>query len=56
MRKRVAAALERLISGVVCEERAKRFHMQALLSRKDPDSRIHVKVEFGEGKGKAPLD
>ena len=28
----------------------------ALLSRKDPDSRIHVKVEFGEGKGKAPLD
>lgn len=27
-----------------------------LLSHKDPDSHIHVKVEFGEGKGKVPLD
>ncbi len=27
-----------------------------LLSHKAPDSHIHVKVEFGEGKGKVPLD
>ena len=27
-----------------------------LLSHKDPDSHIHVKVEFGEGKDKVPLD
>ena len=27
-----------------------------LLSHKDPDSHIHVKVEFGEGKNKVPLD
>ena len=27
-----------------------------LLSHKDPDSHIHVKVEFGEGKGKVPLE
>ena len=27
-----------------------------LLSHKDPDSHIHVKVEFGEEKGKVPLD
>jgi hypothetical protein len=27
-----------------------------LLSHKAPDSHIHVKVEFGEGKGKVSLD
>ena len=27
-----------------------------LLSHKAPDSHINVKVEFGEGKGKVPLD
>ena len=27
-----------------------------LLSHKSPDSHIDVKVEFGEGKGKMPLD
>jgi len=27
-----------------------------LLSHKKPDSYINVKVEFGEGKGKVPLD
>ena len=27
-----------------------------LLSHKSPDSVINVKVEFGKGKGKAPLD
>lgn len=27
-----------------------------LLSQKSPDSTINVKVEFGEGKGKVPLD
>jgi len=27
-----------------------------LLSHKKPDSHINVKVEFGEGKGKVPLD
>ena len=27
-----------------------------LLSYKTPGSHIHVKVEFGEGKGKVPLD
>ena len=27
-----------------------------LLSHKPPDSHINVKVEFGEGKGKVPLD
>lgn len=27
-----------------------------LLSHKSPDSVINVKVEFGEGKGKMPLD
>ena len=28
----------------------------ALLSHKSPDSVINVKVEFGKGKGKVPLD
>ena len=28
----------------------------ALLSHKKPDSTISVKVEFGEGEGKVPLD
>ena len=27
-----------------------------LLSHKKPDSYINVKVEFGEGEGKVPLD
>ena len=27
-----------------------------MLSHKKPDSVINVKVEFGEGKGKVPLD
>ena len=27
-----------------------------LLSRKKPDGHINVKVEFGEGEGKVPLD
>ena len=27
-----------------------------LLSHKDPDSHIHVKVEYGEGKDKVPED
>lgn len=27
-----------------------------LLSHKKPDGHIHVKVEFGEGEGKVPLD
>ena len=33
-------------------------HVEAvvLLSYKTPDSHIHVKVEFGEGKGKIPID
>ena len=28
----------------------------ALLSHKKPDGHINVKVEFGEGEGKVPLD
>ena len=33
-------------------------HMETvvLLSHKSPDSHIDIKVEFGEGKGKVPLD
>ncbi|GAA6410162.1 hypothetical protein K040078D81_42790 [Blautia hominis] len=27
-----------------------------LLSHKSPDSHINVKIEFGEGDGKVPLD
>lgn len=27
-----------------------------LLSHKKPDSHINIKVEFGEGEGKVPLD
>ena len=27
-----------------------------LLSHKSPDSHIDIKVEFGEGKGKVPLE
>lgn len=29
---------------------------EVLLSHKKPDSHINVKVEFGEGEGKVPLD
>lgn len=34
------------------------FHVETcvLLSHKQPDSHIHLKVEFGEGEGKVPLD
>ncbi len=34
------------------------FHMETvvMLSHKKPDSVINVKVEFGEGEGKVPLD
>lgn len=33
-------------------------HMETivLLSHKSPDSHINVKIEFGEGEGKVPLD
>ena len=30
--------------------------MVVLLSHKKPDGHINVKVEFGEGEGKVPLD
>ena len=32
------------------------FETVVLLSRKKPDGQINVKVEFGEGEGKVPLD
>ena len=34
------------------------FHVETavLLSHKKPDGHINVKVEFGEGEGKVPLD
>lgn len=36
----------------------KTIHVESivLLSHKSPDSTINVKVEFGEGEGKVPLD
>ena len=32
------------------------MEMVVLLSHKKPDGHINVKVEFGEGEGKVPLD
>ena len=32
------------------------LEMAVLLSHKNPDGHINVKVEFGEGEGKVPLD
>lgn len=34
----------------------KQVETYVLLSHKQPDSHIHLKVEFGEGEGKVPLD
>ena len=34
----------------------KRKETVVLLSHKKPDGHINVKVEFGEGEGKVPLD
>ncbi|MDU7706474.1 MAG: hypothetical protein E7J94_04265 [Clostridium sp.] len=38
--------------------RVKEIHVETivLLSHKSPDSTINVKVEFGEGEGKVPMD
>jgi hypothetical protein len=37
-----------------CKKRT--LEIIVLLSHKSPDSHIKVKVEFGKGKGKVPLD
>ncbi len=37
-------------------ERSCHVETVVLLSHKAPDSHINIKVKFGEGKGKVPLD
>lgn len=48
-------ALERV---AVCDMFPAGVHVETivLLSHKSPDSHINVKIEFGEGDGKVPLD
>ena len=44
--------------GTVVDQFPHTVHVETvvLLSHKKPDGHIHVKVEFGEGEGKVPLD
>ena len=48
----------RLVQGKVVDMFPGTGHVETvvLLSHKKPDGHINVKVEFGEGEGKVPLD
>ena len=56
LRLQTSAYSLREICAVDMFPRTRHVETVVLLSHKDPDSHIHVKVEFGEGKDKVPLD
>ena len=47
-----------IINSYICDLFSYTYHVETvvLLSHKKPDGHINVKVEFGEGEGKVPLD
>ena len=47
-----------VVKGVAVDQFCETVHVETvvLLSHKKPDGHINVKVEFGEGEGKVPLD